>query len=83
MNEISQLLQQRFGLSADQAQEAETAILNLVRSKVPASFQGMFDSVVGQGGGQAQADGQSESGGQGGELGSLLGSAESMLGMKS
>jgi hypothetical protein len=74
MNEISQLLQQRFGLSAEQAQEAETAILGLVRSKVPPQFQGIFDSLVGQAGGQADP---SQSGG----LGSLLGAAEGLLGM--
>ena len=38
MNEISQLLQQRFGLSAEQAQEAERAILELIKSKVPQQF---------------------------------------------
>lgn len=74
MNEISQLLQQRFGMSADQAQQAESAILGLVRSKVPAQFQGIFDQLLGQP--AAQADGsQAPSGG----LGSLLGEAESLL----
>ena len=78
MNEISQLLQQRFGMSADQAQQAESAILELVKSKVPPQFQGMVDSFLGQS--QASADGNSSSGG---ELGSLLGAAESMFGVKS
>lgn len=77
MNEISQLLQQRFGLSADQAQEAETAVLGLVRSKVPAQFQGIFDQLLGQGG-QAEASASAGSGG----LGSLVGEAESLLGVK-
>jgi len=77
MNEISQLLQQRFGLSADQAQEAENAILGLVRAKVPAQFQGIFDSLIGQAGGQQDASAQS------GGLGGLLGAAEGLLGMKS
>ena len=77
MNEISQLLQERFGLSADQAQEAETAILGLIRNKVPAQFQGIFDSLVGQAGGPRDAGAQS--GGRGG----LLGAAEGLLGVKS
>jgi len=76
MNEISQLLQQRFGLTADQAQEAETAILGIVRNKVPAQFQGIFDSLIGQAGGQQDANAQS------GGLGGLLGEAEGLLGMK-
>ena len=75
MNEISQLLQQRFGLSPDQAEEAETAILNLLRSKVPTQFQGMFDSFAGQTGRQAGDQAQTESG-------DLLCSAENILGMK-
>ena len=78
MNEISQLLQQRFGLTPDQAQEAETAILGLVRSKVPPQFQGIFDQLLGQGG-QSAGNAATESGG----LGSLLGAAEGLLGVKS
>jgi uncharacterized protein YidB (DUF937 family) len=76
MNEISQLLQQRFGMSPEQAQQAENAILGLVRNKVPAQFQGIFDQFVGQQSGQA--DGTAPSGGVGG----LLGEAESLLGVK-
>lgn len=78
MNEISQLLQQRFGMSADQAQEAETAILGLIRNKVPSQFQGLFDQLLGQSGGQADASASS-----GGGLGGLLGAAEGLLGVKS
>jgi hypothetical protein len=78
MNEISQLLQQRFGMSADQAQQAENAILELVRSKVPAQFQGVFDSLMSQG--QTGSDGSSSGGG---ELGNLIGAAESFLGTRS
>jgi hypothetical protein len=78
MNEISQLLQQRFGLSPEQAQEAENAILGLVRSKVPTQFQGVFDQLLGQQQG-TQADGSAPAGG----LGGLLGMAEGLLGVKS
>jgi hypothetical protein len=77
MNEISQLLQQKFGMSADQAQQAENAILDLVKSKVPPEFQGMLDSVLGasQGG---DPNAQAQSGG----MGSLLGMAENLLGAR-
>lgn len=78
MNEISQLLQQRFGLSAEQAQEAETAVLGLIRNKVPPQFQGMFDSLIGA---QSQAPaGQADTEAASGGLGSLLGAAEGLLG---
>ena len=79
MNEVAQLLQQRFGLSADQAQEAENAVLGLIRNKVPTQFQGMFDSLMG---GQSATAG-SQLGAEnpsGGGLGSLLGAAEGLLG---
>jgi hypothetical protein len=78
MNEISQLLQQRFGLSPDQAQEAENAVIELLKSKVPPQFQGILESVLG-GQAQAQADGSTapaESGGFGG----LLSAAEGLIG---
>lgn len=76
MSEISELLQQRFGLSADQAQEAERAILDLVKSKVPPQFQGVLDSVLGQSAGDGTATASTESGG----LGGFLGAAEGLLG---
>jgi hypothetical protein len=78
MNEISQLLEQRFGLTPEQAQEAENAILGLVRSKVPPQFQGIFDQLTGQ-----QAAAQAEGTAQPGGLGGLLGMAEGLLGVKS
>lgn len=78
MNEISELLQQRFGLSADQAQEAERAILDLVKSKVPPQFQGVLDSLLGQS--QAQGDGIATASTESGGLGGFLGAAEGLLG---
>ena len=72
MNEISELLQQRFGLSADQAQEAERAILDLIKSKVPPQFQGFVDSFLGQSAGD-EATASTEGGG-------LLGAAEGLFG---
>jgi hypothetical protein len=76
MNEIAQLLEQRFGLSPDQAQEAERAILGLVKSKVPEQFQGLVDSFLGS---QQPASGQPESAPATGGFGSLLGTAEGLL----
>ncbi len=70
MNEIAELLQQKVGLSPDQAQEAAQAIMGLIQSKIPANLQGMVMPLLG---GQA-----AESGG----LGGLLGSVEGMLGSK-
>jgi len=72
MSEISDILQQRAGLSPDQAQEVEQLIVQSVLSKVPSEFQGMLSSALGVGeSGAAPA----ESGG----LGSLMGMAEGFL----
>jgi hypothetical protein len=76
MNEIVEILQQKAGLSPDQAQEVATAIVSLIKSKVPSEFQGMVDQFLG-GGGTQQA-GSSALGG----LGGLLGAAEGMFGSK-
>jgi hypothetical protein len=78
MNEISQLLQQRFGMSADQAQQAENAILQLVESKLPPQFQGIVNSFLG-GGQSADPNAQAQSGGG---LGNLIGMAEGFLSHK-
>jgi hypothetical protein len=68
------LLQQKAGLSPDQAQEAAQAIVALIQSKLPASMQSMVMPLLGmEGGGQA-----ADSGG----LGGLLGSVEGMFGNK-
>ncbi len=75
MNEISELLQQRFGLSADQAQEAERAILGLIKSKVPPQFQGFVDSFLGQSAGDGAPGASTESGG-------LLSAAEGLFGVR-
>lgn len=79
MNEISQLLQQRFGMSPEQAQEAENAVIELLKSKVPPQFQGILESVLG-GQGQAQADGATTASTESGGFGGLLNVAEGLLG---
>lgn len=75
MGEISDLLQQKAGLSPDKAQEVERVVIEYAKSKVPAEFQGMLGSVLGE----SSADGeQAQSGG----LDSLLGAASSLFGNK-
>jgi hypothetical protein len=77
MNEISQLLQQRFGLSPEQAQEAERAILELIQSKVPAQFQGIVGSFLGSAQ-PASSDATAAPASAG--FGGLLSEAEGLLG---
>jgi len=76
MGEISDLLQQKAGLSADQADQAEQVVIELVKSKVPAEFQGVLGSLLG--GGDAGTADQPAAGG----LGGLLGAAEGLFGNK-
>lgn len=76
MNEIVEILQQRAGLSPDQAQEVAKVIVDLIKSKVPSEFSGVVDQFLGGGG-----DAQASSGGLG-ALGGLLGAAEGMFGNK-
>jgi hypothetical protein len=74
MNEIAQLLQQKVGLSPEQAQEAAQAIVSLIQSKLPASMQSMVMPLLGmESGGQAAGSGG---------LGSLLGSVGGLFGNK-
>lgn len=73
MSEISDILQQRAGLNADQAQEVEQVIVQSVLSKVPPEFQGMLSSALGLGGSTAAP--AADAGG----LGGLMGMAEGFL----
>jgi hypothetical protein len=75
MGEISDLLQQKAGLSPDQAQQVEQVVVDHLKAKVPAEFQGMLSSALGEG----SADGQPAASGG---LGSLLGAASSLFGNK-
>ena len=72
MNELVDLLQQKAGLSPDQAQAAAQAIASFIASKIPASLQAEVLPLLGMQSGGADS----------GELGSLLGSVEGMLGVK-
>ena len=72
MSVITDLLEQKAGLSPEQATLVEQVILEHVQANVPPEFQGIIGSVLGAGG----AAGQTAPGG----LGGLLGEAESLFG---
>lgn len=75
MSEIADMLQQKAGLSPDQAQQVEQLVAQHLLSRVPPEFQGMLTSVLGmQGGSSAGAPAA------GGGIGGLMGMAESFLG---
>ena len=76
MGEISNLLQQKAGLSPDKAQEVEQVVIEHIKSRVPSEFQGMLGSVLGERNPSADGEAATESGG----LGGLLGAATSMFG---
>lgn len=79
MSVISDLLQQKVGLSPDQAQQAEQVVTEHIMSKIPSEFQGILGSVLGSG--TATAEGQPAAAESGG-LSSLLGAATSLFGGK-
>lgn len=81
MGEIAQLLQERVGLNDSQAQEAENAVIQFVKSKVPEQFQGTLDTFLGSSQNASAEPAASTSGSQ--DLGSLLGEAETLLGRRS
>lgn len=72
MNELTELLQQKAGLSPDQAQAAAQAIASFIASKIPASMQAEVLPLLGLQTGGADAGGMS----------GLLGSVEGLLGGK-
>jgi|HubBroStandDraft_2_1064218.scaffolds.fasta_scaffold1869554_1 hypothetical protein len=47
MGEIAQLLPQKVGLSDEQSQQAESAVIEFVKSRVRERFQGMLGTVLG------------------------------------
>ncbi len=78
MSEIAKLLQERVGLSVDQAESAENVVLEFIRSRVPAQYQGLLGSVLG--GQPGTGDTNSPAGDAVGGLGGLIGAAEGMFG---
>jgi hypothetical protein len=79
MSVITDLLQQKVGLSPDQAQQAEQVVLQHLTSRVPPEFQGVLSSVLGPG--ASIPEGQPASAESGG-LSGLLGAASSLFGDK-
>jgi hypothetical protein len=79
MNELEQLLQQRAGLSPEQAQQVAQEIVDLLKSKVPPQFQGIVAQFLG--GVSTSPDGQAAPA-AGGEMGSILSVAEGFFGNK-
>lgn len=75
MGEISEMLQNKAGMSPEQAQEVEHLVVEYLQSKVPSEFQGVLGSVLGL---PTPAGQQAESGG----LGGLLGEAAGMFGKR-
>jgi hypothetical protein len=76
MSEITDLLQNKAGLSPEQAQMVETIVAEHLITKVPPQFQGILSSFIGPAAGTPGAPAT------GGGLGALLGEAESLFGHK-
>jgi hypothetical protein len=70
MEQLINLITEKTGISAEQAQGAIDTVLGFVKDKLPEGMQGMVDSLIGGGG----TDGAQSSGGD------LLSQAGSMLG---
>jgi hypothetical protein len=77
MSVIADLLQQKVGLSPDQAQQAEQVVVEHLTSRVPPEFQGVLASVLGTGTG---ADGSQPAAGDSGGMSGLLGEATKLFG---
>ncbi|MGB7264027.1 MAG: hypothetical protein WBC92_00845 [Terracidiphilus sp.] len=77
MGMIADLLQQKVGLSPDQAQQAEQVVVEHITSRVPPEFQGMLGSVLGSGAGAA---GGQQAAADSGGVGGLLGEATKLFG---
>lgn len=71
MDEIVQILQDRAGLSPDQAHEVAQALVDVIEAKVPDQFKGIIGMILG-----GQQAGGAQPAGIGGllsELGGFLG----------
>ncbi len=79
MSAITDLLEQKAGLSPDKAEEVEQLVLSHVISCVPPEFQGMLTSALGCAAPEAVAGQPASSGG----INSLISEATSFFGNKS
>jgi hypothetical protein len=75
MSAITDLLEQKAGLSPEKAVEVEQLVLSHVMTRVPPEFQGMLSSALGV----PAAAGEGQPAGEGG-LGNLIGEASSFFG---
>ncbi len=74
MSEITNILQQKVGLSPEKSQEVEQVVIEHIMAKVPPEFQGVLVSVLGTGVSSTEgAPEVAESGGLGGILGTVTG----------
>ncbi|MCU0494014.1 MAG: DUF2267 domain-containing protein [Chloroflexaceae bacterium] len=55
MEQLVQLVQQKTGMSAEQAQTAVTTVIGFLKEKLPAPVAGQIDGVMGMAGGAAGA----------------------------
>jgi hypothetical protein len=78
MSEVTDLLQQKAGLSPEQAQQVELLVSEHLLSRVPAQFQGILGSFIGPG----ATAGQPGAPAAGGGFGGLLSEAEGLFGNK-
>jgi len=69
MDELVKLVTEKAGISQSQAQTAVTAVLGLLKQRLPAPIAGEVDKVVAGGGGSGAGD-----------LGGMAQEAESTLG---
>lgn len=73
MDEIVSLVAQKTGLSQDDAQKAVTAVIGVLKSKLPAPIAAEIDKLL-SGGGDIKSELEAEAGDLiKGELGNLLG----------
>jgi hypothetical protein len=75
MSELTDLLEQKAGLSPEQAQQVEQLVAQHLMSRVPPEFQGILGSVIGSGSAPATQP-------SGGGFGGMLSEAESLFGNK-
>ena len=71
MDKLLELVQEKAGISADQAQKAIEAVVGFMKDKLPGPIAGQLDKFVG--GGDDAEGGDDEGGGMLGGIGDKLG----------
>ena len=70
MDKLKELVQERAGISAEQAEKAIATVVGFLKDKLPAPLAGQLDKFVGGG---DDAEGGDDGGGMMGKLGGMLG----------